>query len=111
MNNNIWKEIPDVAIDLVEMEEYGYTWSEMFPLTREKALELYDHDIPVYLLYKDDSEALVNDRKQIVEHEGIFGIEKGDWQNELKLRKMFSEQVEESEAQQEVSKHRKWRGR
>lgn len=83
--------LPDLMIGLSEMREYGYTWNEMLPLTQEKALELFDHDLPVYLLHNDGSETSVEDRKQITEHEGIFGIEKGDWENERKLRSMQAE--------------------
>lgn len=82
---------PDPMIGLSEMREYGYTWNEMLPLTQEKALELFDHDLPVYLLHNDGSETTVEDREQITEHEGIFGIEKGDWENERKLRSMQAE--------------------
>ena len=83
--------LPDPIIGLSEMREYGYTWNKMLPLTQEKALELFDHDLPVYLLHNDSSETTVEDRKQITEHEGIFGIEKGDWENERKLRSMQAE--------------------
>ena len=85
------ESLPDSMIGLSEMREYGYTWNEMLPLTQEKALELFDHDLPVYLLHNDGSETTVEDRKQITEHEGIFGIEKGDWENERKLRSMQAE--------------------
>ena len=80
--------LPDPMIGLSEMREYGYIWNEMLPLTQEKALELFDHDLPVYLLHNDGSEITVEDRKQITEYEGILGIEKGDWENERKLRSM-----------------------
>ena len=83
--------LPDPMIGLSEMREYGYTWNEMLPLTQEKALELFDYDLPVYLLHNDGSETTVEDRKQITEHEGIFVIEKGDWENERKLRSMQAE--------------------
>ena len=83
--------LPDPLIGLSEMREYGYTWNKMLPLMQEKALELFDHDLPVYLLHNDGSETTVDDRKQIMEHEGIFGIEKGDWENERKLRSMQAE--------------------
>lgn len=83
--------LPDPMIGLSEMREYGYTWNEMLPLTQEKALELFVHDLPVYLLHNDGSETTVEDRKQITEHDGIFGIEKGDWENERKLRSMQAE--------------------
>ena len=83
--------LPDPMIGLWEMEEYGYTWGEMLPLTQERALEFFDHDLPVYLLHEDGSETTVNDRKQIIAHEGIFGIEKGDWENEKSLRALQEE--------------------
>ncbi len=67
--------LPDPMIGLWEMEEYGYTWNEMLPLTQGRALELFDHDLPVYLLHEDGSETTVHDRKQITGHGGIFGIE------------------------------------
>ena len=85
------ESLPDLMIGLSEMREYGYTWNEMLPLTQEKALELFVHDLPVYLLHNDGSETTVEDRKQITEHDGIFGIEKGDWENERKLRSMQAE--------------------
>lgn len=93
--------LPDPMIGLSEMREYGYTWNEMLPLTQEKALELFDHDLPVYLLHNDGSETTVEDRKQITEHEGIFGIEKGDWENERKLRSMQAE-LSDNEINKEV---------
>ena len=93
--------LPDTMVGISEMQEYGYTWNEMLPLTKERALELFDHDLPVYLLHEDGSESTVNDRKQITEHEGMFGIEKGDWQNERKLR-LMQEQLEDSDANREA---------
>ena len=53
--------LPDPMIGLSEMREYGYTWNEMLPLTQEKALELFVHDLPVYLLHNDGSETTVED--------------------------------------------------
>ncbi len=93
--------LPDPMIGISEMLNYGYTWGEMLPLTQERALELFDHDIPVYLLHEDGSETTVENRKQLTEHEGIFGIEKGDWENEKALRSM-QEELSESAANREA---------
>ena len=93
--------LPDGMIGLSEMHEYGYTWNEMLPLTKERAKELFDHDLPVYLLREDGSKTTVEDRKQIAEHEGIFGIEKGDWENERNLRSI-QEKLSENDANKEA---------
>ena len=93
--------LPDSMISISEMQEYGYTWNEMLPLTQERALELFDDDLPVYLLHTDGSETTVSDRKQITEHDGMCGIEKGDWLNERKLQ-MMQEELSESDSNREA---------
>ena len=76
--------LPDPMIGLSEMREYGYQWNEMLPLTQEKALELFEHDLHVYLLHTDGTESLAESRERIEEHEGIFGVEKEKWNKALK---------------------------
>lgn len=93
--------LPDSMISISEMQEYGYTWNEMFPLTQERAIELFDHDLPVHLLHTDGSETTVSDRKQIEKHDGMCGIEKGDWLNERKLQ-MMQEEITESDSNREA---------
>ena len=76
--------LPDPMIGLSEMREYGYQWNEMLPLTQEKALELFEHDLHVYLLHTDGTESLAESRERIEKHEGIFGVEKETWNKALK---------------------------
>lgn len=76
--------LPDPMIGLSEMREYVYQWNEMLPLTQEKALELFEHDLHVYLLHTDGTESLAESRERIEEHEGIFGVEKETWNKALK---------------------------
>ena len=78
-------DLPDPMIGLYEMHDYGYDWSEMLPLTKDRALELWDDDFPIYLLHVDSSETMADDREDIEEHGGIFGIEKADWMRERSL--------------------------
>jgi len=93
--------LPDGMVGLSEMYEYGYTWAEMLPLTQERALELFDHDLPVYRLYEDGSEATIEDRAEVMEHSGMFGIEKDDWNAYLEHQTM-REELEESSANREA---------
>ena len=94
-------DLPDAMVGLSEMHEYGYTWAEMLPLTQERALELFDHDLPVYRLYEDGSEGSIDDRTEIMEHSGMFGIEKGDWEQYVK-RQSMREELNESEVNGEA---------
>ena len=68
---------PDISI--TDRNSYGYLDDEMLPLSRERAAELFEQDLTVYLLYEDDTEAMAFDRKDIDNHSGIFGIQRTDW--------------------------------
>lgn len=71
---------PDDEISISDMKDYGYTWNGMYPLSRKKALELFDNNLPIYKLYNDGTEADIDERNEILEYSGMFGIEKHDWE-------------------------------
>lgn len=71
--------LPDNAIGLSERDLYGYTHDSMLPLLKDRALELYDADNTIYMLYSDGAEAMVFEREEISNHDGILGITAEDW--------------------------------
>ena len=74
--------LPDQAIGHSEMSLYGYKNDDMYPLTAEKAVSLFDTNHPIYLLYPDNTEALALDRDEIITFsgEGLCGITHADWE-------------------------------
>lgn len=71
---------PDPAISVEARNAYGYTDDGMLPLTKERAMELFERDVPVYLLYEDNTEGMAFDQTEILNHEGIFGVDRADWE-------------------------------
>ena len=51
----------------------------MLPLTKERAMELFMQDVPVFLLYADSTEAMALDAEDISSHTGVFGVEREEW--------------------------------
>ena len=49
---------PDPIISVEARNAFGYTDDAMLPLTKERAMELFERDVPVYLLYRDNTEAM-----------------------------------------------------
>ena len=70
----------DPAISVEARNAYGYTDDAMLPLTKERAMELFERDVPVYLLYGDNTEAMAFEQTEILNHNGIFGIDCADWE-------------------------------
>ena len=72
--------MPDTGIGFLEMYQYGYTdGNAMLPLAKERAMELFMQDVPVFLLYGDNTEAMVLDAEDISSHTGVFGVEREEW--------------------------------
>ena len=72
--------MPDTGIGFLEMYQYGYTdGNTMLPLTKERAMELFMQDVPVFLLYGDNTEAMALDAEDISSHTGVFGVEREEW--------------------------------
>ena len=72
--------MPDTSIGFLEMYQYGYTdGNAMLPLTKERAMELFLQDVPVFLLYGDNTEAMALDAEDISSHTGVFGVEREEW--------------------------------
>lgn len=72
--------MPDTGIGFSEMYQYGYTdGNAMLPLTKERAMELFMQDVPVFLLYGDNTEAMALDAEDISSHTGVFGVEREEW--------------------------------
>ena len=71
---------PDPVISVEARNAYGYTDDAMLPLTKERAMELFERDVPVYLLYGDNTEAMAFEQTEILNHDGIFGIDRADWE-------------------------------
>ena len=72
--------VPDPAISVESMNAYGYTDSNMLPLTKERALELMERDVSVYMLHTDNTEAMAFDADEIRSFDGIFGVEASEWE-------------------------------
>lgn len=73
-------DLPDPNITLADMNAYGYSYENMLPLTKDVAQKLFDMDAAVYMLHYDNTESMVLDTSEIEAFDGIFGIEKADWE-------------------------------
>lgn len=71
--------MPDPSMSIEAMNAYGYTDSDMLPLSKERALELFERDVPIYMLYDGNTEAMAFETEDIVLFSGCFGITREDW--------------------------------
>ena len=71
--------MPDPTLTVDDMRSYGYLDSDMLPLSKDRAVELLEHDITVYMLHPGNTEEMVFEAEDIIKHDGMFGITRPDW--------------------------------
>lgn len=71
---------PDPVMTPEVLASFGYTDQDMHPLSRERAMELFERGLPVHLLGEGNAQTLATRMEDIMSHTGICGITKTDWQ-------------------------------
>ena len=90
--------MPDEQVSTPDMQEYGYFYDGMLPVTRERALELDAAGLTVYVLHEDNTESMVFDSQEIMDHGGLFGVDREEWE---KSPQFHEKVIERQEHQQE----------
>ena len=88
---------PDFNVGMRDMKEYGYKYKLMLPLQKEKALELFKDDRCIYLLHEDGTESQVNNIDEIKQFNGIYGIEKDDWDEYISVPEIEVDYTDDTE--------------
>ena len=98
--------MPDSEVSVSDMQEYGYLYDGMLPVTRERALELDAAGLTVYLLHEDNMESMVFDTEEIMEHGGLFGVEHEEWEQSPAFHeKVLERQERQMEREQAFLAH------
>ena len=84
----VWIDVPDGTVNVLDMKEYGYQWDRMLPMGKEKAMELYQKGLMVQKLYPNDTETYVQGVEDLQGHDGMFGVEKEDWEKWREFKNM-----------------------
>ena len=98
--------MPDSEVSVSDMQEYGYFYDGMLPVTRERALELDAAGLTVYILHEDNTESMVFDTEEIMEHGGLFGVEHEEWEQSPQFHeKVLERQDRQLEREQAFLSH------
>ena len=92
---------PDEQVSTPDMQKYGYSYDGMLPVTRERALELDAAGLTVYVLHEDNTESMVFDPQEIMEHGGLFGVDREEWEKSPQFHeKVLERQKHQQEREQ-----------
>ena len=94
--------MPDSEVSVSDMQEYGYFYDGMLPVTRERALELDAAGLTIYILHEDNTESMVFDTEEIMEHGGLFGVEHEEWEKSPQFHEKVMERQEHQQEREQA---------
>ena len=94
--------MPDEQVSTPDMQEYGYSYDGMLPVTRERALELDAAGLTVYVLHEDNTESMVFDPQEIMDHGGLFGVDHEEWEKSPQFHEKVMERLEHQQEREQA---------
>ena len=91
--------MPDESLKASNLEACGYLDGDMLPLSRERAVELYDQDLSVYAIVDGGNAEMLFDREELdTQASGtVFSVSREEWEQSP----MFHEKIVERQQHQE----------
>lgn len=91
--------MPDESLKAADLEACGYLDGDMLPLSRERAVELYDQDLSVYAIVDGGNAEMLFDREELdTQAPGtMFAVSREEWEQ----NPMFHEKIVERQQHQE----------
>ena len=92
--------LPDPAFPADELEQnYGYAGGDLLPLSRERAAELLEQDLTVYMVEAGENPAMVFDRDDLMEQpEGMmFAVPRKEWEDSPEFHQCIVDRLNHQE--------------
>lgn len=98
---------PDPALTQDDLEKCGYLDSDLLPLSKERAYELMERDLTVYMIQEGENPEMAFDSADLDAHDGIFAVDREEWeQSEQFHEKIMERQEHQQEREQAFLAHK-----
>lgn len=99
--------MPDPALTQDDLEKCGYLDSDLLPLSKERAYELMERDLTVYMIQEGENPEMAFDSADLDAHDGIFAVDREEWeQSEQFHEKVMERQEHQQEREQAFLTHK-----
>ena len=72
--------MPDPALTQDDLEKCGYLDGDLLPLSKERAYELMERDLTVYIVQEGENPEMAFDTADLDAHDGIFAVSREEWE-------------------------------
>ena len=93
--------MPDPVLTQDNLEKCGCLDSDLLPLSKERAYELMERDLTVYIVQEGKNPEMAFDTANLDAHDGIFAVARDEWEGSSEFHKKI---LERQDRQQEREK-------
>jgi hypothetical protein len=88
--------MPDSELTMDDLKAYGYLDGDLLPLSKDRALELFEHDLTVYMI-EDGGAGMAFDADVIQAHSGLFAVSREEWEQSSEFEKAIKDRMKHQE--------------
>lgn len=88
--------VPDSELTVADLEACGYLDGDLLPLSKDRALELFEQDLTVYMI-EDGGAGMAFDANEIQVHSGLFAISREEWEESQEFSTAIEDRMKHQE--------------
>ena len=94
--------MPDPALTQDDLEKCGYMDSDLLPLSKERAYELMERDLTVYIIQESENPAMAFDTADLDAHDGIFAVSREEWEENSEFDKLVKDRMNHQQEREQA---------
>jgi antirestriction protein ArdC len=88
--------MPDSDLTVADLEACGYLDGDLLPLSKDRALELFDQDLTVYMI-GDSGANMAFDPDEIQAHSDLFAVSREEWEESREFSSAIEDRMNHQE--------------
>ena len=94
--------MPDPALTQDDLEKCGYLDGDLLPLSKERAYELMERDLTVYIVQQGENPEMAFDTADLDAHDGIFAVSREEWEKSPEFDKLVKDRMNHQEEREQA---------
>ena len=94
--------MPDPTLTQDDLEKSGYLDGDLLPLSKERAYELMERDLTVYIIQEGENPVMAFDTADLDAHDGIFALPREEWEESPEFDKLVKDRMDHQEEREQA---------
>ena len=94
--------MPDPVLTQDDLEKCGYLDGDLLPLSKERAHELMERDLTVYIIQQGENPEMAFDTADLDAHDGIFAVSREEWEESPEFAALVKDRMNHQEEREQA---------